>query len=156
MEDFPEYEKILSKIRRFCVYRDRSEKEVRDKLRQYGLSSEKAETILLRLKKENFVNDDRFARQYIRGKFYVNRWGKRKIRAGLRQHALDKNLIDIAPEQEIPPEAYMSAIRLLIHRQLEKYAGLPPEKILPKIYRYLESKGYEPEIFYEILKDELR
>ena len=55
---------IKRKIEQYCVYQDRCHKEVEQKIREYQLIPEARELILLSLMKDNFLNEERFARSF--------------------------------------------------------------------------------------------
>ena len=77
--------KLKAKLARYCAYRERTRQEVITKARDLGLYSEETAQLLEWLEAENFINEERFARTYVRDKFYLNKWGRNKIRQGLAQ-----------------------------------------------------------------------
>lgn len=72
------------KAARFCAYQERSQQEVRDKLYEYGLHYNDVEELLSELIVEGFINEERFARAYVRGKFKMKKWGRHKILQGFK------------------------------------------------------------------------
>jgi len=145
-------EEIRKRMADFCVYRDRSEWEVRKKLAGFGLRPEVEENILAFLLEHGFVDDERFARSYARGKFYHNRWGKRKIVEGLRRHRLTEYYIRKALE-EIPPDDYFQTLRKLAETKARTVSGRRFLERRRKIANYLQSKGYAYEEFKSILDE---
>ena len=76
---------LFQKLARYCAYQERCRQEVRLKLAGLGVRGA-AETArwIERLEAEGFLDENRFARAYCRGKFRQNHWGRRKIIMGLR------------------------------------------------------------------------
>jgi len=148
-------EEVLRKMMSFCTYRDRSEKEVAEKLRTFGLPPEENEWVMDMLKKENFLNQQRYIENFIYGKFFLKKWGKKKIAYQLRRQNIPSDQIEAALHS-IDDQTYAEIIRKLIRLKLADYAETDREKLTAKIYRYLENKGYAAEDFYTILKDEIR
>ena len=74
---------ILAKVQSYCSYQERCQQEVRDKLYQWKLSDEKAELIIKQLIEDDFINDERFAINFARGKFRIKKWGRIKIKSEL-------------------------------------------------------------------------
>ena len=70
-------DEILRKLEQYCVYQDRCHKEVEQKMREFNLIPEAKEYILLSLLKHDFLNEERFAKSFARGKFRIKKWGKR-------------------------------------------------------------------------------
>ncbi|MEN8745749.1 MAG: recombinase RecX, partial [Polaribacter sp.] len=64
-------DQLQRKLEQYCVYQDRCHKEIEQKMRDYNLIPEARELILLRLMKDNFLNEERFSKSYARGKFRI-------------------------------------------------------------------------------------
>lgn len=143
--------KWLQKASNFCVYQERSHKEMREKLLSWGATYDEIDYTLTWLIENNFLNEGRFAEQYAGGKFRVNKWGKRKIAFELKKRGLSENNIKIAL-QEISEEDYNQTIQDLIERKKSelkyKDSGLALKQ---KIVRWLISRGYEPDLIYDFL-----
>jgi regulatory protein len=141
----------LKKLEKYCAYQERSHKQVFQKCRDYGLNEDEANQILIELISSNFLNEQRFAEAYVKGKFKIKSWGKQKIVQGLNTAGVSKKLIENTIE-EIDPKAYKET---LIHLANKKRATLKTgtefEKAI-KIQRYLLSKGYKYDEISEALK----
>lgn len=108
------FESLYKKLMRYCAYQERAESEVRLKLRLLGAPAALGETVLEKLREENFVNEERFVRAYVRGKFRINGWGRLKIRNGLRAKGVDEKLISQALSEEIDEKQYREAMRKVV------------------------------------------
>ncbi len=143
---------IKRRMERYCAYQERSHYQVEQKLYELGMIPEAVDAIVLHLLQENFLNEERFARAYVRGKFYYKDWGKQKIIKGLKQHRIHTNLITKAL-QEIDSGDYRQTIEKLITKKKHTiqhpgtYAGKQ------KIARYLMQKGYAFSDFKDQLFD---
>ncbi|MCH5244136.1 MAG: RecX family transcriptional regulator [Lentimicrobiaceae bacterium] len=122
-------DKLYAKISRYCAYQERSSGEVRQKLRLLGADSNTAGKLLERLADDNFINEERFARAYVRGKFRINGWGRLKIKNGLRAKGVDENLIRTVLAQEI---------------DTAEYADLLHKTVSEKGVKTAISRGFEP------------
>ena len=76
---------ILVKMQNWCAYQERSQFDVRRKLSEFQISIEDKENIIVKLIEENFINEERFALQFAKGKFSIKKWGRVKIRQELKQ-----------------------------------------------------------------------
>src|ERR1700712_929985 len=74
----------LAKAEHYCAYQERSQQEVRDKLYEWGLYPDAVENVIVHLIEGNFLNEERFANAYTRGKFNQKGWGRIKIKQGLK------------------------------------------------------------------------
>jgi regulatory protein len=82
-----------AKAEHYCAYQERSQQEVRDKLYEWDLKPAEVENIIIRLIENNYVNEERFAKAYVRGKFNQKGWGRIKIKQGLKQKRVPDGLI---------------------------------------------------------------
>ena len=65
-------------LEHYCSYQERTHREVDDKLQSLGMIPEVREKILISLLQNNFLNEERFAKAFARGKFNNNQWGRLK------------------------------------------------------------------------------
>lgn len=140
---------VKEKIAHYCALQERSQQQVREKLNHYAVFGEEAEEIISELIMHGFINEERFARAYVRGKFRMKKWGRNKISQGLYRHRISEYCSRKGFE-EIDEEEYHNAM----HELLQKYIKTLKEKpwiARHKAARYLISKGYEPPIVYELL-----
>jgi regulatory protein len=141
----------LKKLEKYCAYQERSHKQVYQKCRDYGLTEDEANQILIELISSNFLNEQRFAEAYVKGKFKVKSWGKQKIVNGLNNAGVSKKLIENSMDK-IDPKVYLQTlISLAEKKRTTLKTGTEFEKII-KIQRYLLSKGYKYDEIAEALK----
>jgi regulatory protein len=144
-------DEVKRKMEHYCAYQERSHYQVEKKLREMGMISEAIDHIVLHLLQENFLNEERFARSYARGKFYYKDWGKQKIIQGLKQHRIHNNLIEKALT-EIDPVDYQETIKKLIKKKSLHFSEPVNFKDKQKIVRYLMQKGYAYQEFSVFFK----
>lgn len=109
-----EKEELYKKISKYCAYQERCRSEVMTKMRHIGADSRQCTEMLVILEQEGFVDDERYARAYVRGKFRINGWGRLKIRNGLRAKLIDSSLIETAIKEEINEEEYMELLKKIL------------------------------------------
>jgi regulatory protein len=145
-------EEALAKLQRFCAYQDRCHQEVRSKLIDLGIYGDSLEEIIANLIQDNFLNEERFARSYARGKFRIKQWGRNRIKKELFLRNISAYCIKKALE-EIDEEHYVQTMDHLI----EKRRTVIKEKNLfvlrGKIANYLIGKGYESHLAWERTKN---
>lgn len=142
---------IKQKMVNYCVYQDRCHKEVEQKMRDFLLIEEAREEILLYLMKENYLNEERFTRSYIRGKFYMKSWGRNKIRNHLKFKGIGEKLIN-AGFEEIEEEDYEKTLEKLYVGYKDKIKGLQEYQKRSKTIKYLLAKGFEYEEITDLIK----
>lgn len=143
------FDEIKQKLANYCVYQDRCHAEVEQKMREFLLIDEAKEEIILYLMKENYLNEERFTRSYIRGKFYIKHWGRNKIKMNLKQKQISEKLINMCFD-EIDEEDYFKTIKRIYEYYSSKQKGLQEYQKKSKTIKYLMSRGFEYEKIIDI------
>lgn len=134
---------IKQKMAAYCTYQDRCHQEVEQKMRDFLLILEAKEEILLYLMRENFLNEERFTRSYIRGKFYIKSWGRNKIRNHLKFKGVPEKLINNCFD-EIDEVDYEKTLHKVYENYYSKQSGKDWQK-KSKTVKYLLGRGFEYE-----------
>ena len=135
-------------MKRFCAYQERCISDVRQKLYKDGFRGDEAEWAIAELISENYLNEERFARSFARGKFRINKWGRIKIEIELRRRTVSSGNIRRGLS-EISDSAYKNCLRDLI----KKLGGTEAsDKAKLKIKRSLMQRGFEPELISRFMK----
>lgn len=142
----------LTKIQRYCAYQERSHKEVRNKLFEYGLFASQVDELLSRLITDGFLNEERFAKAFAGGKFRMKKWGRLKIKNELEFMGLTKNCIQRGLN-EIEQTDYKTTLKTLLRKKSAAIQETNLFKKRDKIARYAIGKGYEPELVWEYVRD---
>ena len=146
------FDEVKQKLVNYCVYQDRSHIEIEQKMKEYMLIPEAKEEILLYLLKNNYLNEERFARSYTRGKFYIKKWGRNKIKQNLVAKKIGERLIQKSFE-EIDEDDYKKAVTSMIDRLIDTYKGFKEYQKQQKLIKFLISKGYEYDLIIECLDE---
>jgi len=145
-------EVALTKAEHFCAYQERSQQEVRDKLYDWGLWPDAVEQTISRLIEGNFLNEDRFAKAYVKGKFNQKTWGKIKIKQGLKLKRVPDVLIKKAL-LTIDLDDYTAALTRLLEKKAASVTEKNEFKRRYKLQQYAMSRGYEADLIAEVLKN---
>ena len=146
-------EKIaLAKAEHFCAYQERAQQEVRDKLYEWGLWPEAVENIIVKLISENFLNEERFAKAYVSGKFKQKKWGRIKIKQGLKLKKVPDALLKKSL-QKIDAEDYIKTLVSILNKKSALLTEKDPYKRRYKLQQYAMSRGFESDLINDVLKD---
>lgn len=145
-------QEALQRGRKYCAYQERSHSEVRNKLLQWGQKGLVLEEIMSKLIEENFLNEERFAKAFSRGKFRMKEWGRNKIVRQLHAKKVSDYNIKQALE-EIDEKEYGKKLKALIQKRAVTLKGLTVYEKKNKLARYLITKGYEPELVWDVLNE---
>ncbi|CAL68507.1 regulatory protein RecX [Christiangramia forsetii] len=145
-------EEALQKLMHYCAYRDRSQKEVEDKLDNMKMIPEAKEQIIISLMQEGFLNEERFARSFVRGKFRIKKWGRVKIIQELKKRGISSPIIKLGLS-EIKESDYRQTLYELAEKKLEKIKEPNAYKKKGKLADHLLRKGYESTLVFDCIND---
>ena len=107
----------LARLMKYCAYQERCHFEIERKLYEWGFRDEESRgNIILKLLEYDFLNEERFARAFVRGKYKIKKWGRQKIIYELKQRKISDNLITIVMT-EINDDIYRSNLKALIEKK---------------------------------------
>ncbi len=141
----------LIRLQKYCAYQDRCHQEVRSKLLEIGMYGDELEEIMAELITENFLNEERFARSYARGKFRMKHWGKNRIRRELRFRKISDYCIRKAME-EVDEEGYLPALRELLEKKKRLLREKDTYKLRQKLGQHALRRGFESELVWKMVK----
>jgi len=147
-------QEIQQKIAQYCVYQDRCHKEVEEKIKSFDLIPEAREMILLNLMKDNFLNEERFAKSFARGKFRIKHWGKNRIVNELKMRDISPYNIKTALK-EIDDKEYINTIYKITENRNNVISESNPYKRKKKLIDFLLRKGFETDLIFKTVDDVL-
>lgn len=113
---------VLKRMEHYCAYQDRCHRDVREKLREYALDEQEKENIICRLIEDRFLDEERFARSFVRGKHRFKQWGRLRLERELRLRGIHPRLVAEALD-EVPEEEYRETFRELFRARAREAAG---------------------------------
>jgi regulatory protein len=143
---------IIKKLEKYCAYQERCTSEIIAKLKYWKVNEKHFDSIISKLKEENFLDEVRFAKAYARGEFHSNKWGKRKIFFELNHKNIPDAIIH-AGLDDIDPEEYRQALKELITKKNEELKKKKTLNIRGKIINFAQGKGYETDLIFDMVKE---
>jgi len=123
----------LSKAQAYCARAEHCAADVKRKLYEWGVPSDLFDEIEDNLYSEGFLDDTRFCQAYVHDKVAYQRWGRRKIEAGLQALQLPSSAIRAALA-EIDEAQYKANLRALAEQR--------PDDAPNKLLRFLLQRGF--------------
>ena len=140
-------EEALTKLQKYCSYQDRCHKEVEQKLKEMRMIPQAADQIIMALIQGNYLNEERFTMAFVRGKFKIKKWGKRRLKSELKQRNISNYLLCKSLNQ-IKDEEYNATFEALANRKAASLNGTLPIK-KKKLADYLLYRGWESQKVYD-------
>lgn len=142
---------IKRKIEHYCAYQDRCHEEVISKLWEMKIEMEEIDVIISQLIADNFLNEERFACSYARGKHRIKHWGKIRITNELKFRKINQTLIKIAL-REIAEE-YDSNFEIWTEKHWDTIIEKNSLKKRKKFCDYFLRRGFESFLVYDKVKE---
>ena len=145
-------EEATKKLEGYCAYQERCHKEVVNKLRDMLMIPEAIDQIVVHLIESNYLNEERFAQSFARGKFKIKKWGRKRITAELKQRGISKFNINTAL-REIDNVAYLETFDALAEKRLAQLTEPNKQKRRKKLADYLLYRGWESHLVYDKIRE---
>ena len=139
-------------LENYCVYQDRCHKEIEEKLFKMRMIPQACEVIILHLMEHQFLNEERFAKSFARGKFRIKKYGKVRITQELKFRNISSYNIKTALK-EIEDTEYLETLSNLSFKKWENTRETNFYKKKKKVIDFLLRKGYESNLIYEKLAE---
>ncbi|MFL0160988.1 regulatory protein RecX [Aquirufa salirivi] len=136
---------VLQKLARYCAYQERCVWEIQVKLESFAILPEDQATYLDWLEDNNYLNQERFAKLFVRSKFNQKSWGRNKIKFELKRLQVKDALIQKALEElkELPYDARLESLLIEKFNHVKDPNEWAKKQ---KCYQYALRKGFEPDL----------
>ena len=141
-------QEATKKLEHYCAYQERCHKEVNQKLKDMHMLPEAIDIIVVHLLEHNFLNEERFAKAFVRGKFRIKAWGRRRLTYELKKKDISKVNINQALT-EIGIEEYNEVFHDLAEKKANSIKESNKYKKRKKLIDYLLYRGWESHLVYE-------
>ena len=146
------FNELKTRLEQYCAYQERCHHEVKTKLRQLGAFRNDTDTVISHLIQNDYLNETRFTMLYVRSKFSIKKWGKKRIVNELKQRKITSYNIDKALAQ-ISEKNYRMTFDTLAEKRwnqlIRNKEPLPQRK--KKWVNYLQSRGWENDLIFDAL-----
>lgn len=138
-------ENALARCAALCSRSEQAEYDIRTKLRGWGIGDADSDKIVSRLVEGKYLDEERYARAFVRDKFRFGGWGRLKIAYALRQKHVAADVIDEAMN-EIEPEDYESTLEKLMQSKYRTVRSREKMKAKAALMRFAIQRGFEPDM----------
>ena len=142
---------VVEKLKKYCSKQDKCQWDVINKMKEEGIDKKKQNKILKILNQQDYINEERYAKSFCRGKFRIKKWGKIKIINELKK----KNILHIYISkgiQEINDTEYMQELNIQFQKKKNNINEKNEFIKNKKIASYLINKGYESNFVWDNIR----
>ena len=133
-----------------CAQAEHCQQEMRDKMRRWGLDETVQNRIIARLVKERYVDDERYARAFVKDKIRYNKWGRRKVQQALWLKHIDSEIQQRVLD-EIDEKEYLDVLRPLLKQKRKSIRAMSDYELRQKLVRFALGRGFGFDIIRQCL-----
>lgn len=133
-----------------CAQAEHCQQEMRDKLKRWGVSADAQDRIVARLVEERFIDDERYARAFVKDKIRYNKWGRRKVQQGLWQKHIDADIQERVLD-DVDDSEYLAVLRPLLKQKVKSVKASNDYERTQKLVRFALSRGFTFDLIRQCL-----
>ena len=133
-----------------CAQAEHCQQEMRDKMRRWEMASEVQERVIARLIKERFIDDERYARAFVKDKIRYNKWGRRKVQQGLWMKRINDD-IQQRVLNEVDDKEYLAVLKPLLKQKAKSIKAESDYERNQKLVRFAFGRGFTYDIIRQCL-----
>ena len=133
-----------------CAQAEHCEQEMRDKMKRWELDESVQNRVIDRLTKERFIDNERYARAFVKDKIRYNKWGRRKIQQALWMKRIDAD-IQLQALDEIDEKEYLDVLRPLLKQKRKSIKAQSDYELNQKLVRFALGRGFTFDVIRQCL-----
>jgi len=133
-----------------CAQAEHCQQEMRDKMRRWELDETAQNRIIARLVKERYIDDERYARAFVKDKIRYNKWGRRKVQQALWMKHIDADIQQRVLD-EIDEKEYLDVLRPLLKQKRKSIKAESDYELNQKLVRFALGRGFGFDIIRQCL-----
>ncbi len=137
-------------LAQLCARSEHCLHDLLEKMRRWQMSDEAQARVMQRLVSERYVDDERYARAFVRDKIRYNKWGRRKVEQALWQKRIDEDIRQLVLD-EVDDEEYLSVLRPLLKQKRRSTKAESDYELNQKLVRFALGRGYTYDIIRQCL-----
>ena len=114
------------------------------------MSDEAQARVMQRLVSERYVDDERYARAFVRDKIRYNKWGRRKVEQALWMKHIDDDIRSRALS-EVDDEEYLSVLRPLLKQKRRSIKAASDYELNQKLVKFALGRGFTFDIIRQCI-----
>ena len=134
-----------------CAQAEHCEQEMRDKMKRWEIDETAQNRIIDRLVKERYIDNERYARAFVKDKIRYNKWGRRKVQQALWMKRID-NDIQQRVLDEIDDKEYLDVLRPLLKQKRKSTKAANDYELNQKLVRFALGRGFTFDIIRQCLE----
>ena len=141
-------------LAQLCARSEHCQHDMLEKMRKWGMTDEAQARVMQRLVSERYVDDERFARAFVRDKIQYNKWGRRKVEQALWMKHIDEDIREQVLG-EVGDDEYISILRPLLKQKRRSTKAQSDYELNQKLMKFALSRGFTFDIIRQCIDGDI-
>ena len=141
-------------LAQLCARSEHCQHEMLEKMRRWGMTDEAQVRVMQRLVSERYVDDERYARAFVRDKIRYNKWGRRKVEQALWMKRIDDDIRERVLG-EIDDDEYINVLRPLLKQKRRSTKAQSDYELNQKLVKFALSRGFTFDIIRQCMDGDI-
>ena len=125
-----------------CAQAEHCEQEMRDKMKRWAIEPDAQDRVIARLIKERYIDNERYARAFVKDKIRYNKWGRRKVMQALWMKRIDDDILHQVLD-EIDDKEYIDVLIPLLKQKRKAIKAKSDYELNQKLVRFALGRGFD-------------
>ena len=141
-------------LAQLCARSEHCQHEMLEKMRRWGMTDEAQARVMQRIVSERYVDDERYARAFVRDKIRYNKWGRRKVEQALWMKRIDDDIRERVLG-EVDDDEYINVLRPLLKQKRRSTKAQSDYELNQKLVKFALSRGFTFDIIRQCMDGDI-
>lgn len=141
-------------LAQLCARSEHCQHDMQEKMRRWGMSDEAQARVMQRLVGERYVDDERYARAFVRDKIRYNKWGRRKVEQALWMKRIDDDIRERVLG-EVDDGEYLAVLRPLLKQKCRSTKASTDYELNQKLVKFALGRGFTFDIIRQCIDGDI-
>ena len=137
-------------LAQLCARSEHCQHDMQEKMRRWGMSDEAQARVMQRLVGERYVDDERYARAFVRDKIRYNKWGRRKVEQALWMKRIDDDIRERVLG-EVDDGEYIAVLKPLLQQKRKSTKAATDYELNQKLVKFALGRGFTFDIIRQCI-----
>ena len=144
----------LFRLTTLCSQAEHCSHEMLEKMRRWGLADDAQARIMEYLVNEQYINDERYCRYFVKDKIRYNKWGRRKVEQALMLKHISRDIYQPVLD-EVDDEEYLTILKPLLQNKRRQLKAMSEYEANGRLIRFAISRGFTMDIIRQCLDGDI-
>ena len=137
-------------LAQLCARSEHCQYDLTEKMRRWGMSDEAQARVMQRLVSERYVDDERYARAFVKDKILYNKWGRRRVEQALWAKRIDDEIRSRVLD-EVDEADYIHVLKPLLKQKRRSTTAQNDYELNRKLVKFALGRGFTFDIIRQCI-----